>query len=200
MGHPYGMCPSDRDVLEAVKDTQGAYKHLGEAQNQDLPDLGKCGPAMYYCEFLSVRHYYIDKLSRPERLDLTVECIRRYLETANAPACSLFDKGKAYDCRPIECRIVKGTDKDMVFSALAELRSIDRALGMPRKMQDTKCGTLTYQDWHLMFEMSVPWLRNLTPLRQKLEDEKKEQFVEALKNALKAAEEDDEDEGEGNEA
>lgn len=198
MGHPYGMSPSDRDIVEAVKDTKSAYSHLGEAQNQDLPDLGKCGPAMYYCEFMAVRNNYIDKLSRVERLDLTIECIQRYLELDSAPACTLFEKGKGYEWRPIECRIVKGTDKDMVFSALAELRSIDRALGMPRKLQDTKCSTLLYQDWHLMFEMGVPWLRNLNPMR-KLPGEKKEQFAEALKNALKEAECADDNEGNENE-
>ncbi len=198
MIHPYGMKPSDYEIVEAVKKTNNVYNKMEDPEVEPR-DLGVGGPEMYYCEFLNVRMNYVDKLSKQERLDLTIACIKRYLEIESAEKIDLFDKEKAYEWRPLECRVKVTSDFKKLVAFTAQLRIIDRDLGMPRDLQDgiirkgqkvkatRSVGVLVYHDWHLMAEMGVPWVRNLSTLKNKLKDSEKEQFVSSLKDALQAS-------------
>lgn len=191
--HPYGMQPSDSEVLEAIRNVNTAYKGLKENEADEPNDFGPGGPLMFYSEFLAVRTGYVDKMPKEDRLNLTLDCVRRYLVMKSSPRLDIFDKEKAFQFRPFEARVKKGADQMAVMEVMAELRNIDRGLGMPRKLQDGGCGTLMYHDWHLMFELGVPRLRQMEPLR-KLGEEEKEHFVSVLKDALRAACEGDEGE------
>jgi len=63
---------------------------------------------------------------------------------------------------------------------------MDIRLGLPKTLQDKGFGFLAYHDWHLMFELGESWMEGLTKLRLKLPEDKKEQFLDALKKALAA--------------
>lgn len=64
------------------------------------------------------------------------------------------------------------------------MRELDRSLGLSKQLQDQGFGFLTYHDWHLLFEFGEDWMVKLTSMRTKLGEKEKEQFIEALKNAL----------------
>lgn len=66
------------------------------------------------------------------------------------------------------------------------LRDLDIRLGIPRVLQEKGFAFLTYHDWHLMFELGEGWMEGLSKLRLGLSEEKKEQFLEALKTSLAA--------------
>ncbi len=73
----------------------------------------------------------------------------------------------------------------MIRSLELELRAIDsNIMGISAEMQKNGFGFLTYNNWHLMFEMGVEWMEKLTPLRLNLTQEKKDEFVETLKSVL----------------
>jgi hypothetical protein len=198
MIHPYGMKPTDSEIVDAIKKVNNVYTKL-EDPSEELRDLGVAGPEMYYAEFLSVRVHYVDKLSRQERADLTIDCVKRYLEIESAPRLDLFDKGKAFEWRPLESRLKITSDFKSLIGLTAKLRIVDRDLGMPKDLQDgvirrgqkvkktRSVGLLVYHDWHLMAEMGVPWVKNLSVLKNKLQDSQKEQFASSLKDALQAS-------------
>jgi hypothetical protein len=199
MIHPYGMKPSDPEIVEAIRKVINVHNQIKDPETETR-DLGVAGPEMYYGEFLSVRVNYVDKLSKEERLDLTINCIKRYLECGSATRLDMFDKDKpAFEWRPIESRVKVSSEFKNLIALTAKLRLVDRDLGMPRDFQDgvirkgqkvkatRSIGVLVYHDWHIMAEMGLPWLRNLATLKNKLKDSEKEQFVSALKDALKAS-------------
>lgn len=208
MIHPYGMQPTDFEVAEAIKKTNNIYKKLGDAalKDDEQPrNFGIAGPEMFYAEFLSVYANYVTRQPIDDKVEFTIACVRRYLECDGAVRLDFYDKGKgAYEWRPLELRLRPGANFQTTLGVTAELRLIDRSLGMPRDFQDgvtrkgqkvktgRGVGTLVYHDWHLMVELGVPRLRMLTPLRNKLEDPKKEQFVSSLKKQLQDALNEDE--------
>jgi Fe-S-cluster containining protein len=66
------------------------------------------------------------------------------------------------------------------------LRDCDRMVGITRFLQQTQYAYLTFHDWLLLFEFGEEYLEKLTPLRLKLSEPEKEQFLEALKQAYEA--------------
>jgi Fe-S-cluster containining protein len=192
---------------------------------------------MYYSEFLSIYHGTVAKLPTWARLDLAVECVKRYLQRQDVtkPKPCVFLGGdnmcRTYEFRPLKCRLYglipdslyewvvskvsseSGVPKadiplcvqcpfvkikpeyagafssgkipeEMIREIERKLRANDASLGIGEELQANEFSFLTYHDWHIMFELGEGWMALLTPLRLNLEEEKKEQFVASLKEAL----------------
>lgn len=240
--HPYGMRPSDEKVSLAIVMTRRAYDSLPETTCKQRALCCNAGcPNMHYAEFMSIREGAVQKMAPDQRLNLTIECIKRYLKKQKddegkpiqKPCVFLTDnKCSIYSVRHLKCRLyglipesmykenvdlvaeemgvpkediplcsqcpfVKVTPefenkfpnnklpKQMIRDLEKTLRDVDRVvIGMPPGIQQDGFGYLTYHDWHLLFELGEEWLAKLTPLREKLSDEEKEQFVQHLKTAL----------------
>lgn len=238
MGHPFGITPTEDQVAISIEAARVAYEELPETTCDHRACCCKAGcPNMYYSEFLSIYHGTVAKLEPKARLELAVECVRRYLQkqdiTNPKPCVFLGDdnKCKTYAYRPLKCRlyglipdsvydwVVNQVSKDhgvpkadiplcvqcplvkikpeyaeafssgkipeaMIRDIETKLRSFDQDLGIPKELQVSEFSFLTYHDWHIMFELGASWMATLTPMRLQLTDEKKEQFVASLKEAL----------------
>ena len=98
----------------------------------------------------------------------------------------------------VQCPFVKvSTDKPAEFpegkipekkiiDMEQRVRECDRMVGITRFLQQTQYAYLTFHDWMLLFEFGEEYLEKLTPLRLKLSDEEKEQFLVSLKQAYEA--------------
>jgi Fe-S-cluster containining protein len=236
--HAFGINPSDGEVGAAIGAARASYGPLPETTCDHRAICCRAGcPNMYYAEFLSIHDGHVLGLTEEQRLDLTIECVKRYLQTQkveNPKPCVFLGEGnmcKTYQYRPLKCRLyglipadlyernvddlsaemgvpkegiplcqqcdrvrVKPEFKDRfpdgkvpsdeIKALEAALRSNDRRLGVPKKVQDAGFGYLTYHDWHVMFELGEEWMARLTALRTTLGDAEKEHFVSALKDAL----------------
>jgi Fe-S-cluster containining protein len=101
----------------------------------------------------------------------------------DVPLCVQCDKVKIKD--EYKDRFPDGfIPEDMMIDLESRFRSIDLRLGMPKDIQKQGYGFLTYHDWHLIQEMGESWMESMTEIRLKLSIEKKEQFLDALKQAL----------------
>lgn len=237
--HPFGINPTDTLVNNTIKKVRELYEDLPETTCCHRGLCCKAGcPNMYYCEFLNVRRSVVDGMSKKERLELTMSCIRTYLygqQEKQRPCVFLNaeNKCKIYSARHVKCRLyglipewtykrnVKEISDELnvtpeslplctqcdqvkvkpefknrfprdrisettIKNLEKKLRELDRELGMKKDIQEDGFGFLTYHDWHLLFEFGDVWLARLTPMRQKLNEQQKEQFLEALKKALEA--------------
>lgn len=234
--HPYGIKLTPKKEMAAVREARKAYEGLPETTCCQRAECCNAGcPNMYYSEFLSIRQGAVDKMSKKDRVGLTVECVRRYLQNQAVPKpCVFLGKDKScgvYEFRHLKCRlyglipdplykwIVKSVAIDMnkqesdlplctqcdrvkikpefrdkfpdgvvpesMIKALeSSFRKIDADLGMPAKVQEDGFGFLTYHDWHLMYEMGQSWMAKMTQIRIGCTDEKKELFVNSLKEVL----------------
>lgn len=239
MAHVYGMDPTPDQVAKAVERVEKSYEGLPETTCAHRACCCESGcPNMYYAEFLNIYTGHVVALPAELRLDLTVECIRRYL-TKQGPGvkkpCVFLGKDKmcaVYPYRPLKCRlyglipdrlydwIVDEVSKDtgvqkeeiplchqcpfvkvkpefaaafpdgkvpekMIQALEGKLRHNDIVMGMPPEKQKAGMGFLTYHDWHIMLELGEGMMEVLTPLRLNLAEEKKEQFISALKEQLR---------------
>lgn len=244
--HPYGMKITDDSEALAISMVRKAYLSLPSTTCKQRALCCNAGcPNMYYSEFLSMRQGAIEKMPRTERIELTVECMRRYLtrqigsdgKPVEKPCVHLKEnKCSVYDVRHLKCRLyglipesmyrenatavaeemgvpkediplcsqcpfVKVTPehentfpnnklpKQMILDLEKALRDVDRlVVKIPQKMQDDGYGFLTYHDWHLMYELGEEKLAMLTPLREKLTPAERDEFINALRTSLAAAE------------
>jgi len=98
----------------------------------------------------------------------------------DVPLCVQCDKVKIKD--EYKDRFPDGhIPEDMIRDLESRFREIDLRLGMPKEIQKEGYGFLTYHDWHLIQEMGEGWMESMTELRVNLSIEKKEQFLNALK-------------------
>ena len=107
--HPYGMNPTEQCIEEVVKTVQKIHKECPETTCKSRAECCKFqSPNMYYNEFLNLRRNYVEKMSKEERLELTIACIRLYLydESVSKPCVFLKDHMcSAYEFRQIKCRL-----------------------------------------------------------------------------------------------
>lgn len=108
--HPFGMNPTDDQIAESVIEARSVYKGSPSTTCCSLAECCKAGmPNLYYSEFLSIRRGAVDKMTKEERTNLTVECIRRYLthQTKKKPCAFLGGNNLCtiYDVRPLKCRL-----------------------------------------------------------------------------------------------
>lgn len=119
MKHPFGINPSDEDVVRVAREALASYSSLPETTCSHRACCCKAGcPNMYYSEYLSIRCNFIDDMGQDERLGLLLGCIRYYLfdqyeKDENGqkvpfpkPCLHLSDdnKCKVYGARPLKCR------------------------------------------------------------------------------------------------
>lgn len=134
--HPFGMNPPDMRVFRSMQVVRNIQKRCPETICNHRNECCKAGcPNMYYSEFLNLRHGYVDKLTRDERIELTLGCVKRYLmpqKPGVTKPCVFLGEDtmcKCYDFRPVKCRIyglipkkvyrqiVKSVAKDMNMAA-----------------------------------------------------------------------------------
>jgi len=110
MPHPFKMSPSEDEVQMAVFTAKEINDTLPETTCNHKIECCKSGcPNMYYSEYLYLRVDYIEKMSKEGRLNLIVECLRRYLKQQNITdpkPCPLLNDTMcgAYSSRPYRCR------------------------------------------------------------------------------------------------
>jgi Fe-S-cluster containining protein len=108
MPHPFGMNPNEVLVEDCVKKVREIYDTLPLTTCDHKTDCCKAGnPNFYYCEFLSVREGSVDRMPKNDRLELTIECLRRYLTKQGTPKPCVFLKGNycsIYKVRQFKCR------------------------------------------------------------------------------------------------
>lgn len=236
---PFGADPTEEQIVNALEQIGIVYEGCPETTCCSKAECCNAGcPNMYFNEFLNIRRGAVDKMTPAQRTELTVECVKRYLQDQRKPKpCVFLQKDNLcsiYKHRHFKCRtygIIPPSLYDWIANAVAmemgverkdvplctqcpdvkikpefkekypdnsileseikkmekRLREIDRTmLGMKKEVQDQGMSFLTYHDWHLLFEFGEIWMENLTKLRLSLTDEKKEQFIVALKSALDA--------------
>lgn len=108
--HPYGIDPSDQQVDKAVWDVRKIYDECPTTTCCHKAVCCNAGcPNMYYTEFLSIRRGVVDRMTPDERVNLTLECFRRYLYDQKKPKPCVFLKKdnmcSIYSYRHIKCRL-----------------------------------------------------------------------------------------------
>ncbi len=107
--HPFGMNPSEEDLARAAVEVAKVYEDCPETTCCSKAECCNAGcPNMYYSEFIAMRRGAVDKMSREQRLELTVECVKRYLQDQRTPKPCVFlqkdNKCGIYDHRHLKCR------------------------------------------------------------------------------------------------
>lgn len=116
--YPYGMNPDDKVVEKVVKDVANVYDGCPETTCCHKAECcrAQC-PNMYFSEFIAIRKEEVDKWSREDRLNLTIECVRRYLQSDNKQKPCVFLKKDnmcaIYGHRHLKCRLYGLIPDDM---------------------------------------------------------------------------------------
>lgn len=131
--HPFGIDPTEQQIVAAVEQASKVYKEIPETTCCSRCECCNAAcPNMYYAEFLSIRRGAVDKMTPEQRLNLTVECVRRYLQSQTELKPCLFLKEKLcsiYDVRHLKCRLY-----GLIPASLYE-RNVDseaKETGLPR--------------------------------------------------------------------
>lgn len=105
------MNPTDQQCACAIRLVEDAYTKLPETTCQHRTCCCRAGcPNMYFCEFINIYSGAVAEMPTEKRLDLTVECVRRYL-TPQTPGqdkpCVHLDGEmcSVYKFRPLKCRL-----------------------------------------------------------------------------------------------
>jgi Fe-S-cluster containining protein len=91
---------------------------------------------MYYAEFLSIYEGHVQALPPQARLDLTIECVRRYLQKQDVerpkPCVFLGESNMCgvYPFRPLKCRLYGLIPSDLYDKNVSDLSSES---GVPRE-------------------------------------------------------------------
>lgn len=111
-GFPYGMNPSEKLLDTTIAETQKLLDGAPETTCCHKAECCKAGcPNMYFSEFINIYRNYVEKLERPERTLLTLDCIRRYLwnlDPLKPKPCVFLGQDnmcKIYAQRHIKCRL-----------------------------------------------------------------------------------------------
>jgi Fe-S-cluster containining protein len=108
---PFGLNISDKKKVKAMKKVR---KQLAALPNTTCSGRAECCnagcPNMTYAEYLCLRTGFIDTMSKDERLELLMKCIKRYITkqdpVAPRPCLLLTEHGtcSVYAERPYRCR------------------------------------------------------------------------------------------------
>ena len=126
--HVFGMNPSKSQVVTALEETKKIYDPLPETTCDHRALCCKAGcPNMYYAEYLSIRNEFIDKMTKDQKLDLIIECVKRYLqpqEVQNPKPCVFLGEKNmcgVYSARPLKCRLYGLIPKSVYESNVANV-------------------------------------------------------------------------------
>lgn len=108
--HPFGMNPTEKVLDMAVVGAREVYEGCPETTCCQRAICCHAGcPNMYYSEFLSIRRGAVDRMTSEQRVNLTVECVRRYLQDQRkAKPCVFLGKDnlcQIYEHRHLKCRL-----------------------------------------------------------------------------------------------
>lgn len=119
LNYPYKMVLSDKAIGAAIASVDAVYDPLPQTTCDHRALCCKAGcPNMYFAEFLSIRRKYVDKMDKLSRMELTLNCIRQYLQPQDVakpkPCVFLGDKNMCgvYEARPLKCRLYGLWPKD----------------------------------------------------------------------------------------
>lgn len=129
------MDPSEDQIAYATKTAMEVYEDTPETTCCHKAACCNAGcPNMYYSEFLSVRRGAVDKMTPEERLNLTLECVKRYLQDQRTPKPCVFLKKDnmcgIYEFRHLKCRLY-GLIPDSLYDWIAN--SVADEMGVPRE-------------------------------------------------------------------
>lgn len=106
---PFGIDPTEKQVAGAVDAVRAVYYGTPETTCCSLAECCSAGmPNIYFSEFLAIRRGAVDVMNDEQRTNLTVECIRRYLQTQEKKKpCAFLKENKCsiYENRPLKCRL-----------------------------------------------------------------------------------------------
>ena len=129
MPHPFGMSPSEDEVQMAIYNVKGLFTTLPETTCGHRTECCNSGcPNMYYSEYLNLRIECIEKMEKPARIDLTLECLRRYLtpqDVMKPKPCPLLNDNMCsiYEARPYRCRtygLIPDEEYDKMVDSVAK--------------------------------------------------------------------------------
>jgi Fe-S-cluster containining protein len=131
--HPFGMDPSEDQIADAVAEAKKVYEGIPATTCDHRVDCCSAGcPNMYYNEFLAIRRGVVDKMSKKERIDLTIGCVQRYLQHQLELKPCVFLKDNmcsVYEHRHLKCRLY-GLIPDSLYSwitkTVADDMQVDR--------------------------------------------------------------------------
>lgn len=107
---PFGIDPTDQQLDKAVWDVRNIYDECPTTTCCHKAACCNAGcPNMYFSEFVSIRRGAVDLMTPQERVDLTIECFRRYLYDQSKPKPCVFLKKdnmcSIYPYRHVKCRM-----------------------------------------------------------------------------------------------
>lgn len=126
---------SDKRVDMALTAVNKAYEPLPETTCKSLACCCKVAcPNMVFSEFLNIYKNFVLKMSREERLDLTIECVKSYLINQGPviieKPCVFLSKTNmcnVYDARPLKCRTY-GIIPHNLYKKIVDRVSIDTGI------------------------------------------------------------------------
>lgn len=133
--HPFGIDPTEDQLDKAVYETRNIYDECPPTTCNHLARCCKAGcPNMYYSEFVSIRRGAVDKMTALERINLTVECFKRYLYDQSKPKPCVFLKENnmcaIYPFRHVKCRLY-GLIPDDMYKRNAD--EVAEEMGVPKE-------------------------------------------------------------------
>lgn len=105
------MASSPMAIDGAINRTQEIYDPLPGTTCDHLACCCRAGcPNMYFAEFMGIYNKFVASLPKDEHIDLTLQCLRMYLQpqSVDRPKPCVFlkeDKCSVYDARPLKCRL-----------------------------------------------------------------------------------------------
>lgn len=130
MPHPFNMSPSEDEIQMAIYNIKELFSTLPETTCGHKTECCRAGcPNMYYSEYLALRVEHIEKMDKIKRVDLLLECLRRYLKEQNIldpKPCPLLDGNmcSTYEARPYRCRTY-GLIPDEEYNKMVDAVSSD---------------------------------------------------------------------------
>ena len=134
--YPFGLNPTEEQIQKAVTKVAEIYSELPETTC--LSRTVCChseNPNLYFSEALFLRRQTVDKWDKKARINLTLECVRRYLYDQNdkdgTRSCVFLkdDKCSIYQARQLKCRLY-GLIPDALYDRNAD--AVAKQSGIPR--------------------------------------------------------------------
>lgn len=134
---PFGTKLSEQAKKEAISRVRNLVEELPETTCNHRALCCNAGcPNMTYSEYLSIREMYIDPMGKEERLELLLECVRRYItpqDPVNPKPCPHLNsenKCSVYLARPFRCRTY-GLVPSKLYNQM--VKDVAKETGIPKK-------------------------------------------------------------------
>jgi Fe-S-cluster containining protein len=135
MKYPFGIDPTEEDIASAVEQGQKIYEGCPETTCCSKNECCNAGcPNLYFTEFLNIRRGAVDKMPPEQRINLTIECVKRYLQDQRkSKPCVFLGKDRLctiYPYRHFKCRtygLIPPSLYDWIANSVSKEMGVDRS-------------------------------------------------------------------------